>query len=205
MGELMAIDEQVLCIPAKLLEQIGGFTGFQARADRYLPAIMDRSNQCFLPRSQCESDPSYKQLIPYILLFYCQDGVDYLFQYTRGKGQGEKRLHALRSVGIGGHISTDDVVGDDWYRTGMERELREEIELEFQPDFNIVGLIYDPSNEVGQVHLGIAHLVELPGPIAKAKESGLEDSGFAKVSELRAERERLETWSRLCLDHLWPT
>lgn len=200
----MAIDEQVLCVPAALIESLGAFTGFQSNVTPYLGPIMDRKNQCFLPRSHCETDPSYKQLIPYILLYYCQDGKEYLFQYTRGKGQGEKRLHALRSVGIGGHISTEDVTGEDWYLTGMERELREEVILDFKPAFNIVGLIYDPSNEVGQVHLGVAHLVELPGPIVDARESELVDSGFMLIDDIRQESSRLETWSQLCLKHLFP-
>lgn len=199
------MDEQVLCVPAAVLDSVGAFVGFQPKADPYLRTILDRSNQCFLPRSQCETDPSYKQLIPYLLLYYSQGGEEYLFQYLRGSGQGEKRLHSRRSIGIGGHISTEDISGEDWYRTGMERELREEIELDYAPIFNVVGLIYDPSNEVGQVHLGIAHLVELPGPIAKPREADLVDAGFMPIKELRREADRLETWSKLCLDALWPS
>ena len=52
-----------------------------------------------------------------------------MFQYTRGKGMGEKRLHSKRSVGVGGHISIQDRITDDAvpYDEGMHRELAEEV------------------------------------------------------------------------------
>ena len=60
-----------------------------------------------------EEDPSFKQLIPYMLFRHrSPPGPDMVFQYTRGTGMGEGRLHRKRSVGIGGHISADDVGAD---------------------------------------------------------------------------------------------
>ncbi len=67
-----------------------------------------------------ESDPSFKQLIPYVLLQHTDAaGQIHLFTYTRGKGQGEARLHSKRSFGIGGHISAEDAPVD---RTHTKRE-----------------------------------------------------------------------------------
>jgi len=114
----MARDEEVLVVPASLLMELGPFSGFLRSVDRYLPALLDRSNQSFRPRSLVEDDPSFKQLIPYVILECNDENETRLFRYTRGKGQGEKRLHALQSIGIGGHISVEDAQGDDWYRNG---------------------------------------------------------------------------------------
>jgi predicted NUDIX family phosphoesterase len=202
----MSKDEKVLCVKADLLESIGGFRGFQPEVGRYLPSLLDRHNQTFLARSICETDPSFKQLIPYVVLFHqpSTDSEPSIFQYTRGSGQGEARLHALRSVGIGGHISTDDTYGEDWYGNGMKRELEEEIILEQDYQATIVGLIYDDRNEVGKVHLGVVHVVRLDGPHARARESDLLESGFVGLSAIRRDRDRLETWSQLCIDHLFP-
>jgi predicted NUDIX family phosphoesterase len=199
----MGMDEEVLCVRASLIDKLGAFTGFQRDVDRYLNALLDRDNQSFQPRRTCETDPSYKQLIPYVLLKCTDSNGTQLFQYTRGKGQGEKRLHALRSVGIGGHISTEDTQGDDWYRTGMARELEEEIVLPNPGQHPIVGLIYDDSNEVGKVHLGIVHVMELSGPDARAREDDLVDAGFLPLAEISKEIDRLETWSRLCVENLF--
>jgi predicted NUDIX family phosphoesterase len=200
----MPKDEEVLVIPALLLDQLGPFAGFLTAVDRYLPALLDRSNQSFRPRSLVEDDPSFKQLIPYVILECSDEKQTRLFQYTRGKGQGEKRLHALRSIGIGGHISVDDAEGDDWYRNGMQRELSEEVLLECGGKDRIVGLIYDDTSEVGRVHLGIVHIMQLSSCKVTPREDQLLDAGFKPVDTLiKEEMSQLETWSQLCLRHLY--
>ncbi len=199
----MPKDEEVLVIPAQLLDQLGPFSGFQHNVDRYLSTILDRENQSFRPRSLVETDPSFKQLIPYVIL-ECSDATGTkLFQYTRGKGQGEKRLHAHRSIGIGGHISIEDATGEDWYGTGMQRELDEEVCIECNGQKRIVGLIYDDSTEVGRVHLGIVHIMQLKSCKVQTREDHLEDAGFEPVETIKAELERLENWSQLCMKHLY--
>lgn len=199
----MSKDEEVLVIPANLLDQLGPFAGFQPNVDRYLSAILNRSNQSFRPRSLVETDPSYKQLIPYIIL-ECSNGYGtHLFRYTRGKGQGEKRLHSLKSIGIGGHISVEDAAGDDWYRNGMQRELDEEVIIECNGQQRIVGLIYDDTTDVGRVHLGVVHIMQLTCCKVQSREEHLEESGFQSIETIQSEFDQLETWSQLCLKHLY--
>jgi predicted NUDIX family phosphoesterase len=150
-----------------------------------------------------ESDPSFKQLIPYVILECSDANESRIFQYTRGKGQGEKRLHAFRSIGIGGHISVEDAEGDDWYKNGMQRELEEEVLIECSGQQRIVGLIYDDSSEVGRVHLGIVHIMQLAGCKVQSKEEQLEASGFHCVDQIKSDIENYETWSQLCIKHLY--
>jgi predicted NUDIX family phosphoesterase len=208
----MAKDEQVLCVPESHLLQLGSFSGFLPINDQARHLVLDRASQSFLPRSQCETDPRFKQLIPYVL-FTCAhpDGEIAVFRYTRGSGQGESRLHALQSIGIGGHISTEDTSGDHWYESGMRREVTEELHWvgaagEADPWESLLsaqamaGLIYDDQSEVGRVHLGVVHHIHLPGPWVAAREDQMIDSGFVPLEQLRRERARLETWSQLCLD-----
>jgi predicted NUDIX family phosphoesterase len=199
----MPKDEEVLVVPAALLDQLGPFSGFTTAIDRYLPALLDRSHQSFRPRSLVETDPSFKQLIPYVILECNNLEGTRLFQYTRGKGQGEKRLHALKSLGIGGHISVEDAEGDDWYRAGMHRELTEEVEIECGGSDRIVGLIYDDTTEVGRVHLGIVHIMQLASCKVHPREDHLLESGFRPVEEIKEDHCGLETWSQLCLKHLY--
>ncbi|WP_146677805.1 phosphoesterase [Pirellula sp. SH-Sr6A] len=199
----MAKDEEVLVVPARLLDELGSFSGFQHNVDRYLPAILDRNNQSFLPRSMVEDDPSFKQLIPYIILECSDANQTQLFQYTRGKGQGEKRLHAKKSIGIGGHISIEDTTGDDWYNTGMQRELEEEVKIECGGQQRVVGLIYDDSTEVGRVHLGVVHIMQLFSCKVSSAEEDLQFAGFQTIDRIRTEIGRFETWSQLCIQHLY--
>jgi hypothetical protein len=91
-------DEQVLVIPTAVFHAAGLFQGLCRDVEHYLPRLLDPAHFAFLPRSRAEDDPSFKQLIPYVVLKYR----DQVFHYTRGQGGGEKRLRALRSVGIGG-------------------------------------------------------------------------------------------------------
>jgi len=201
----MPVDEQILVIPTAVIDAIGTIDGFTSDVDRFLKPILASDKLSFRPRSEMESDPSFKQLIPYVLLQYKDsEGKPFLFTYTRGKGQGEARLHAKRSIGIGGHISAEDAAGGaDPYETGMRRELDEEVTI--QGDFREMrmGLIYDSSTEVGRVHLGVVHRFELVRPEVKSNEDDLSETSFVSIEDLKRDRDRLEVWSQLCLDSLY--
>jgi len=201
----MPIDEQILVIPESLLLSIGQIEGFCTDVDRFLNPILTSDQLSFRPRGEMESDPSYKQLIPYIILRHIDDdGQTHVFTYTRGSGQGEKRLHAKRSIGIGGHISEEDAAGgSDPYLTGMQRELAEEVVIDASYQERRVGLIYDPSTDVGRVHLGVVHVFDLDQPLVHPNEDDISETGFVRIDELRQQRESLEVWSRLCLDSLF--
>lgn len=196
-------DEEVLVIPESRMDLLGSFSGFRPFCDEAFRALLNADHMQFRPRSQVEEDPSFKQLIPYVLLQAQVGQQIHVFQYTRGKGQGEKRLHALRSVGIGGHISREDAAGSDLYRSGMQRELTEETVIESPYSEQLVGFIYDDASPVGRVHLGVVHLLTLERPAAHAREIELTDSGFAPLSELKENLDRFETWSQLCLVNLF--
>ncbi len=165
----MSSEEQILVVPASALSELGAFEGFRSDDGGYVAALLSRNDLSFRPRGAMESDPSFKQLIPYVILEYFNGSELQLFCYTRGSGQGEKRLHAKKSIGIGGHISLEDVGGaaqgsHDPYRRGMRRELEEEVIMETPYRESLFGLIYDPSTEVGQVHLGIVHRMRVEQP-----------------------------------------
>jgi predicted NUDIX family phosphoesterase len=191
--------ERVLVVPASLFHEAGAFQGFSPDVARYLPRLLDPAHLSYRPRAEVETDPSFKQLIPYVVL-RCGELV---FHYTRGQRGTEARLRALRSVGVGGHISPDDgTLFGDPYRDGMLREVAEEIYLEGEHTERCVGLINDDGNAVGQVHLGIVHVFDLAGPRARRREQALTKSGFAPLAELRARRDEFETWSQFVLEAL---
>jgi len=199
------VEEQILVVPASVIDAIGTIDGFESDVDRFLIPILESDQLAYKPRGPMESDPSFKQLIPYVLLEWTDpEGTTFLFTYTRGGGGGESRLHAKRSVGIGGHISQEDSVdGSDAYRTGMRRELDEEVNLQSSYQETKEGLIYDPSNEVGKVHLGVVHRFILDQPAVSSNEADLAEGGFVSVDELFEEMDRLETWSQLAIQSLY--
>jgi len=191
--------EHVLVTPTSVLQEAGLFQGFHRDIDHYLPRLLDPRHLRFLPRPAAEDDPSFKQIIPYLVL-RCGDQ---LFHYTRGKAGNEKRLAALRSVGIGGHINPiDHQPGADAYRQGMLRELTEEVFVDSPYRESCIGLINDDSLPVGKVHLGIVHLLELDAPLVRRRDEALASSGFSALADLKAERATFETWSQFVLDVL---
>ncbi len=59
------------------------------------------------------------------------------------------------------------------------------------------------SNEVGSVHLGVVHAFELEGDAVSSNEDAIQNIRFVPLEELYADRENLETWSRICVEHVW--
>ena len=196
--------EHILVVPTEVFHRLGYFQGFSGDTERYLRGLMDPAHTSYRPRAAMEQDPSFKQLIPYVIFRHrdAAGGVQ-LFQYTRGKGQGEARLHAKRSIGIGGHISADDSAAASAYEEGMRRELEEEVAINTPYSSRMVGLINDDQTEVGKVHLGVVHLVDVERPAVQPRESEIIDAGFRPVPELLADIARFETWSQICLKALF--
>lgn len=192
--------EQIMVVPTLLFHEVGHFQGFCENVDPYLKTLLDPAHTRYEPRPQMEEDPSYKQLIPYCI-FRC-DGK--IFQYVRGGSGGESRLHAKKSVGIGGHISAEDEGGDsEPYLVGMQRELDEEVTIETPFTEQLVGLINDDETEVGKVHLGIVHIFDLEEPKVFPAEESIQETGFAQPEQLLDELDSFETWSQICLKHLF--
>ena len=199
--------EQILVVPTALFHRLGYFQGFSREVDRYLPELFLPQNISYRPRPEMERDPEFKQLIPYAIFIHrSDDGQQSVFQYTRGSGQGEGRLHRKRSVGIGGHISSVDAGADGLgnpYEDGMQRELNEEVEINTEFSFECVGLINDDESEVGRVHLGVVHLVRVGRPAVKPREADILDSGFLPVEEILANMDGFETWSQISMKALF--
>lgn len=198
--------EHVLVVPTELFHRLGHFQGFCGDADRYLAELLREEHASYRPRAEMEQDPSFKQLIPYVIFRHLDDaGRELIFCYTRGRGQGEGRLHSKRSIGIGGHISSDDAMaGDlDAYSEGRRREVSEEVLVDTPCTERCVGMINDDETPVGQVHLGIVHLVDVERPAVSPREVDIIEAGFVPVEELLADTSRFETWSRICLEALF--
>ncbi|MGE5213375.1 MAG: hypothetical protein ACM3NN_06760 [Nitrospirota bacterium] len=195
-------EENVLVIRRSLFDEIGSFQGLNFEPNKYLKAILSRGNNFFIPRPQAETDPAYKQIIPYALIIF-QSSV---LHYVRGKKAGEQRLIAKGSIGIGGHMNETDeslfAMDEAAYRAGVEREVNEEIKIDAPFEDRIVALLNDDTTEVGRVHLGIVHVFKLTEPKVEKREAMITGLTFLAKDELLARRETMETWSQICLDSL---
>lgn len=200
-------EEKVLVVPTALFHELGYFQGFSTEVARYLPRLLEGGDVEYLPRGRMEEDPSYKQLIPYVIFRWIDDdGRTQIFQYQRGGGMGERRLHAKRSVGIGGHISSVDAAAGHLhhvYRDGMLRELAEEVAIDTPYTETIAGLINDDETAVGKVHLGVVHLCDVELPQVQPREEDILDAGFRPVADILPQLEGFESWSQIAVRALF--
>jgi len=198
----MESEEQVLVIPAKEAEVFTKDAGLSFRSFCGLEPILSAGT--FIPRSVAELDPNYLQIIPYVVFFYrpADGSEEQIFSYCRGSKGGECRLHAKRSIGIGGHINESDTkpMFVRPFSQGMWREIREEVSIGECSEKPVFGTIYDPSNEVGRVHLGVLKLIELHSPSIKPKDPSIIDSGLELVSKIVSEIDLYETWSQMVIN-----
>jgi predicted NUDIX family phosphoesterase len=192
--------ENVLVVRRSLFDQLGSFQGLNFEPKKYLDAFLLRGNNLFLPRVQAEIDPTYKQIIPYVILAHSDKAV----HYVRGKKAGEQRLVAKGSIGIGGHLNDGDAglfnLDEEHYNRVVEREVHEEVHLLTKFGNRVAALINDDTTDVGRVHLGIVHVFKLAEPRVEKREAMITGLTFLTKEELMTRRESLESWSQICVD-----
>lgn len=191
--------EQVLVLPRSDVPGGCEFTGVRRAGEEALAelrATVSRSGR-YLDRPIAEDDPSFKQLIPYVLV---RDG-ERVFLMQRTDAGGDARLHGKASIGVGGHLNPVDE-GEDPLMAGLRREWDEELEADWEPAFQLVGLLNDDGNPVGAVHLGVVFTVEADGRAVGVRERDKLAGEFVEPDEVRAAWDRLETWSQLTAEAL---
>lgn len=190
-------DELVWVTPRAVFDDWISFRGFRSSDQPPPSAWLDEAR--FLPRAAMEQDPSYKQLVPYIVL----RAGDLVFRYWRTKKSGESRLHHLYSIGIGGHINPLDdnlfSAGDDLMLEAALRELNEELRLSEAPRLAMAGFINDDDTEVGRVHLGVVFEARLSAPEVEINEQALGRGEWRPLHQLLDDVE-YESWSRFVIE-----
>lgn len=172
-------------------------------------SMSDQLDQYYIPRYMAEVSEELVHPIPYFAVVN-EEGKILLYQ--RGKGVGESRLAGKHTIGFGGHVELwKDCLSLEYYQTNsikdsiisaQTNESEEELVAEWLEDFQHLKVIYDSTDEVGKIHLGIASF--LPVKSATTNEEQLIDLGFHSKEELLQMQESglidLENWS---LELLW--
>lgn len=188
MGEL------VLVLPRGAVPEGCDFHGLRPADDSILAQLRGAvaGEGRYLERALAETDPTFKQLIPYVVV----RDAEAVFLMHRTDAGGDARLHGRASIGVGGHLNPVDE-GEDALLAGLRREWDEELDAPWEPEFHLVGLLNDDSNPVGAVHLGVVFSVEADGGPVRVREHDKLVGAFADRDAVAASWERLETWSRL--------
>ena len=159
-------------------------------------SMSDQLDQYYIPRYMAEVSEELVHPIPYFAVVN-----------EEGKGVGESRLRGKHTIGFGGHVELEkDCLSLKYYKTNsikdsiisaQSNESEEELVAEWLEDFQHLKVIYDSTDEVGKVHLGIASFLVVKS--ATTKEEQLIDLGFHSKGELLQMQLRgeidLENWS----------
>jgi predicted NUDIX family phosphoesterase len=189
-------DEKILVIPRDIIFASGAFQGFLPVQDFVAYEKLITQHQQFQWRSGMENDPSYKQIIPYLVFRY----QDTYFVMQRRSDASEARLQSKLSLGIGGHIRQEDMQ-DSSLITWARREFNEEVSYSGNLSIEPLGLINDDLNAVGQVHLGFAFLLTGDSFDIHIK-SELKDGKLLSIDQMKQSYDHMEWWSQLVFDYL---
>lgn len=186
-------------------------TGFHRLAHEDALRVLEEAGTFVGPRPILEDDERFRQIIPYIVL---RQGPDFI-GYIRGASGNEARLHGKIAIGLGGHIDLPDCTITDSGNIDLmatldqaaSRELAEEVccmdlgSMVTLPSPKWVGLLLDNSDAVGRVHIGVVGVIDAEGEVFALEES---QEGIERFSadELKANRDRLESWTAILSDHL---
>jgi predicted NUDIX family phosphoesterase len=134
---------------------------------------------------------------------------EFLVYQRPAKGNGESRLAGNHSIGIGGHPDRSDVVYNEndslnLYATavaGAKRENQEEVTLSETPSqLRFLGLIYDPSNDVGRYHLGVFGILFVSADCtATSNENQILNPHWVDVDAIHTGDYNFESWSSIVL------
>jgi predicted NUDIX family phosphoesterase len=186
--------EQVLVLPRNRVPGGCDFTALRVAGEAEMAELRQAvaEHGRYLDRPVAEESPEWKQLIPYVVV---RDGERTFLMERTGAG-GDARLHRKASIGVGGHLNPVDA-GEDPLQGGLRREWAEELVADWEPQFNLLGLLNDDTNPVGSVHLGVVFQVDAADRPVRVRETDKLSGRMADAAEVAAAWERLETWSQL--------
>ncbi|MGA7910178.1 MAG: hypothetical protein WCC30_01330 [Candidatus Dormiibacterota bacterium] len=193
----MAGSEQVLCVKRDEIFPDGAWHGFVSQdLERHQAVIRER--HFFKPRSEVEDDPSFQQIIPYVVFRHG----DHYFLTHRLRASSEKRLRKQYSLGVGGHINPGDLEAGDPIIDGLKREWQEEVIYDGRFEARLIGLLNDDSSPVSKVHLGVVFVVDGDTPKISIRETDKLAGELLTLDEMRIYYLGMESWSQMVYDRL---
>ena len=185
--------EEVLVVPRAAIPEAAAWYGLRTADLAGFEELVEQHGR-YRPRPEMEADPTYKQVIPYLVL----RDAERWFLMRRTRAGTDARLHERWSIGVGGHLNP----GDLDLTGGLRREWREELAADFVPSFRPIGLLNDDETDVGAVHIGVVYEADAGGRPVAVRELNKLAGAFADEADVVAVRDRLESWSELVFDAL---
>ena len=187
-------DERILVVKrSDLFESQPSWQGLNIEAFAKVMETISKAGE-FQPRASMETDPGYKQIIPYLIFEH--EGSFFLMQ--RKKDASEQRLQNKYSLGIGGHMRFEDLQQGSDLLSWAKREFEEEVSYEGVFQMAPLGILNDDSTEVGRMHIGIVMLLVGDSDKISVK-SELESGNLISLPDCLDYVPYMEAWSQIAL------
>jgi len=199
--------EQVLVVPAKFLSNV-----FQAPcfySDRNIcedVLRIVRDHGVFVDRQLAENDHSLKQVVAYALIHNNGN----VLCLRRSKKEKRSNLRLRYTILVGGHVDENEIAVADKLDACIRRELKEELGFVCDTKPRVLGVVVDPTSEVGLLHLGVVfHINILVDSIEIQASADSDDHVIRKrgtvspllpVTRLCRQLRRADPWTRLLVE-----
>lgn len=180
---------------------------------------VDSEAYALLPRhiadNKSDSSVALGKLFPQILGYVQLVNEHYeILSYAR-KGK-EKGLHGMRSIGVGGHVSHEELVTaiyrsdeptelptlTELIQLGLRRELLEEVGIDIGTYMQANQLLVSDSNLTSQVHVGLPMQYYVKESDITLDDSEFLDARWISIEELKATVDIYEPWSQLIIQDM---
>lgn len=197
----MGLDERILVVPREAVNPYHMYGAVEVTQAQLHTSLYQHATSRV--RGDVEEDESFLQVIPYVVV---HEGSVVLGARRLGGGN-ERRLHDSYLAGFGGHVKWSDNADPE---TLVHRAVRHELHEELGQGMNLqvprfTHLLFDDTNPVGRVHVGLlttVPLMKLGGYVESAEPDKLElflinDAFFDD------HKDKLEGWAKLALRTFW--
>lgn len=164
----------------------------------------------FLPRAEVEANENWMQPIP-VAVIVSLDGSKALAGRKVRRATSEKSAERNKTLFyFGGHVRQEDKSGCatnlDVFREALQREVKEELGIDYAPDFSDAICIVDSSHSSSPKHFAVATVCKVDFDAMKiradAKEFGDRSVRIVSQSDLVDGDEATERWSQIIIQEL---
>src|SRR3989344_6056486 len=195
---------EILVVPTSKIFKQFSFKGFLNFKERDFVSLILENYEYSERNDSLENNPDYKQIVTYVWLVNKENKKVFLYQREKGSGSyKEKRLLNKWSGGIGGHIDKETEENEkNPIEAAMNRELREEIQMDIYPKPFYFGYLYEEQSMIEKVHFGVVGIAETNLEAKPA--DGMKQGEFYSVDEademMKNPENDFENWTKMS----WP-
>jgi len=163
-----------------------------------------------MPSMMRRGDAEQTTLVTQLIAYYVVVSGGRILTHRRTRRQPEKRLTAIKALGLSGHMTVADLPAlttrDMFHPSASSgyanRELAEEIKVRVSSEspISLRCAIWEPVDDFGKQHLGLVYVVHAQEEFTVLEPGLITDAKFEALPDIRAAYDKFTSWTRLLLE-----